>query len=43
MHQQGEHRQLHLAGLDLLAQVLGRAADHQPGDEDADDQVEQAG
>ena len=41
MDQQREHGQLHLAGFDLLAQVLGRASDHQPGDEHADDQVQQ--
>ena len=39
MDEQGEHGQLHLAGLDLLAQVFRRAADHQPGQEHADDQV----
>ena len=32
-----ERRHLHLVGLDLLAEVLGRAADHQPGDEHRDD------
>ena len=32
-----EHGHLHLEGLDLLAQVLGRAADHEPGDEDRQD------
>ena len=32
-----QHRELHLAHLDLLAEVLGRAADHQPGDKDRDD------
>ena len=36
-----EHRQLHLARLDLLAQVLGRAADHQAGDEDGEDHEDQ--
>ena len=41
MDQQGQHGQLHLAGFDLLAQVLRRAADHQAGEEDADDQVDQ--
>ena len=41
MNEQGEHRQLHLAGLDLLAEVLRRAAHHQAGQEDADDQVDQ--
>ena len=29
----GDRDHLHLVRLDLLAQVLGRAADHQPGDE----------
>ena len=32
-----EHRELHLVRLDLLAEVLGRAADHQAGDEDRED------
>ena len=32
-----EHGHLHLEALDLLAQVLGRAADHEPGDEDRED------
>jgi hypothetical protein len=32
---------LHLAGFDLLAQVLRRAADHQPGDEDGQDDEDQ--
>ncbi len=36
-HQDDEHRHLHLEGLDLLAQVLGRAPNHQAGDEDAQD------
>ena len=31
--QQGQHGELHLARLDLLAEILGRAADHQPCDE----------
>ena len=30
----GDHGPLHLARLDLLAEILRRAADHQPGDED---------
>ena len=34
-------RQLHLAGADLLAQVLGRPPHHHAGHEDADDHVEQ--
>ena len=33
----GHDRHLHLEGPDLLAEVLGRPADHQPGDEDRDD------
>ena len=37
----GEHRQLHLAALDLLADIFGRAPDHQPGDEDRDDREQQ--
>ncbi len=41
MDEQGEHGQLHLAGLDLLAEILRRAADHQAGQEDADDQVDE--
>ena len=32
--QHPDEDQLHLPRLDLLAEVLGRAADHQPGDED---------
>ena len=32
--QDGEHRHLDLLGLDLLADIFGRAADHQAGDED---------
>ena len=35
--QQGQHRHHDLLALDLLAQVLRRAAHHQPGDEDRDD------
>ena len=38
-HDQRGH--LHLVGLDLLAQVLGRAADHQPGHEHGDDRERQ--
>ncbi len=34
-------RELHLAGADLLAQVLGRTADHQSGDEHRDDRHDQ--
>src|SRR5262252_1455896 len=37
----GEHGHLDLLGLDLLADVLGRAADHQAGDEDRDDDEQQ--
>ena len=36
-NQEHERGHLHLVGLDLLAEVLGRAADHQPGDEHGDD------
>ena len=36
-----KHRHLHFFLLDLLADVLGRPADHQAGDEHADDRVEQ--
>ena len=32
-HQDGEDRHLDVLGLDLLAEILGRTADHQPGDE----------
>ena len=39
--QDREHRHLDLLGLDLLAQVLRRAADHEPGDEHGDDDYEQ--
>src|SRR2546430_961349 len=39
--QNGEHRHLHLFGLDLLTDVFGRAADHQAGDEDRDDDEQQ--
>jgi hypothetical protein len=39
--QDGEHRHLHFLGLDLLAEILGRAADHQPGDEHRDDGEQQ--
>ena len=35
--QHREHRELHLARLDLLAEIFGRASDHQAGDEDRDD------
>src|SRR5207253_9402578 len=36
-----EHRQLHLAALDLLAEVLGRATHHQAGDEDGEQREDQ--
>ena len=39
--EQAEHDELDLARLDLLAQVLRRAADHQPADEDRQQDVEQ--
>ena len=39
--QQREHGELHLPRLDLLAEIFGRAADHQPGDEDGDDRHDQ--
>ena len=35
--QHREHRQLHFARFDLLAEIFRRAADHQPGDEHGDD------
>ena len=35
--QDDEHRHLHVVGLDLLAEVLRRAADHQAGDEHRQD------
>ena len=39
--QDDEGTHLHFKGLDLLAQVFRRAADHQPGDEDGDDGKDQ--
>ena len=36
-----EHRELHLARFDLLAEIFGRAADHQPRDEHRDDRENQ--
>ena len=39
--QHREHRHLHVVGLDLLAQVLGRPADHQAGDEHGEDDEDQ--
>ena len=39
--QEGEHRHLDLARLDLLAEIFRRAADHQPGEEDGEDDEEQ--
>ena len=39
--QDGEHRHLDLLRLDLLAQVLRRAPDHQAGDEHRDDHEDQ--
>ena len=41
MEQDGEHGQLDLLGLDLLAEVLGRPPDHQPGQEHGDDDIHQ--
>ena len=35
-----EHRHLDLERLDLLAEVLGRPADHQAGDEDGQDRAD---
>ena len=35
--QDGDRRELDVTPFDLLAQVLGRSSDHQPGDEDGDD------
>ena len=40
-HQDGDHDELHLAGPDLLPEVLGGSADHQPADEHGDDDVEE--
>src|SRR5208282_4747043 len=37
----GEHRHLDLLRLDLLTDVFGRAADHQAGDEDRNDDEQQ--
>ena len=39
--QDGEHRHLDLLGLDLLADIFRRAADHQAGDEDREDDEQQ--
>src|SRR5262249_50697914 len=39
--QHGEQRHLHFLLLDFLADVLRRPADHQPGDEDAEDGVKE--
>ena len=41
MTQDRDRDHLHLVGLDLLAEVLGRAADHQAGDEDGEDREDQ--
>ena len=38
---QGQHGQLHLAGFDLLAEILGRPPDHQSGQKHAHDQVDE--
>src|SRR5512140_864662 len=40
-NQHGEHRELHFFGLDLLAEVLGRAPDHEARDEDREDDEEE--
>ncbi len=37
----GEHRHLDFFGFDLLADIFRRAADHQPGDEDRNDDEQQ--
>src|SRR5579884_746394 len=42
-HEHGERRELHLARLDLLAQVLGRAPDHEPAQEHGDDGEQEDG
>ena len=39
--ERAEHDELDLARLDLLAQVLGRAADHEPGEEHREQDEEQ--
>ena len=39
-HEGDEHRHLDLERLDLLAEVLGRAADHQAGDEHGEDRAD---
>ena len=39
--QDGEHRHLDFLRLDLLADIFRRAADHQAGDEDRDDDEQQ--
>ena len=40
-HGDREHGELHFAALDLLADIFGRAADHQPGDEHREDGEQQ--
>ena len=40
-HQQRGHQQLHLTGLQLLAQVLRRTTNHQPGQEHGDQHEQQ--
>ncbi len=40
-HQRPDHHELHLARLDLLAEVLRRATDHQTGDEDGQQDEQQ--
>ena len=39
--QHRQHRELHLARLDLLAEIFRRAADHQAGDEDGEDREDE--
>ena len=36
-----QHHELHLGGLDLLAEVLGCSPDHETGDEDREERVDE--
>ena len=40
-NEQRQHRHLHVVGLDFLAEIFRRAADHQPGDEDREHDKDQ--
>ena len=41
MHEQRDHRELHLTRADLAPEIFGRTADHLTGEEDADDEEQQ--